>query len=81
MANVLFKVKNINSTGDMLCFLTCSVERNEVQCNQGTGGRKGRAWAEGKIAICRLSESREAARSRMTVVYGSALCQGNSPGE
>ena len=48
LANILFKVKKINSTGDMLCFLICSVERNEVQCNQGRGGRKGRDWSEGK---------------------------------
>ena len=48
LANVLFKVKKINNTGDMLCFLMCSVERNEVWYNQGRGGRKGRDWSEGK---------------------------------
>ena len=44
-------------------------------------GEKGEIGQRVKVSLCRLSESREAAHSRMTVVYDSALCWGNSPGE
>lgn len=46
-------------------------------------GEKGEIGQRVKVSVsvCRLSESREAAHSRMTVVYDSALCWGNSPGE
>ena len=44
-------------------------------------GEKGEIGQRVKVAVCGLSESREAAHSRMTIVTDSALCGGNSPGE